>query len=200
MAYSDGEAKGIVAVIEMKKRIAALENEIIALKAETRHGMYSKSRYDQCLSNLLSELERTGYQPNGLQMKYREKPAPDIDWQELEWAVCDALLHQGTIIAWPGDGVSCVAQMIAGQAERAETAEAERDRLREAIGKHIQSGTCGSSQNLKAALAAKGNPTKTVVGTAESSTCPNCTAPHFVTDTAICVNCGGPIKVAAKGE
>ena len=126
--------------MEPLKRIAALEAEIIALKAETRHGMYSKSRYDQCLSNLLSELERTGYQPNGLQMKYREKPAPDIDWQELEWAVCDALLHQGTIIAWPGDGVSCVAQMIAGQAERAETAEAERDRLRDKISDFYLSG------------------------------------------------------------
>lgn len=115
------QAKLIFERDEARERVKELEQE--ADISITGGGMYSQERYDQCLETKDNALGDMGYASGKLQLKYREHPAPDINWDELEWAVCDALLNEGTIIAWPGDGVSCVAQMINAQHERAITAE-----------------------------------------------------------------------------
>lgn len=50
----------------------------------------------------------------------------------LEPAIIDALAR-GCVHAWPGDGVGCVANMIWAALDRAERAEVENARLREAL-------------------------------------------------------------------
>ena len=48
-------------------------------------------------------------------------PAMEVfNMRDCETAILDALIHQGGIIAWNGDGVGCVSQMV-------ETAYRERD-------------------------------------------------------------------------
>jgi hypothetical protein len=74
-----------------------------------------------------------GCKQGELQARWRQgKQAPDANGNELEWAICDALL-MGGIIAYPGDGVGCVARIVEHHLKRAEAAEAENARLREAL-------------------------------------------------------------------
>ncbi len=80
-----------------------------------------------------------GLEPNELQMKWREQPPPNkAEGNELEDAVVDALVEQGPTVAWSGDGVSCVSQMIESQMARAEAAEALNKEMAEAIHEFIE--------------------------------------------------------------
>lgn len=71
------------------------------------------------------ELIASDIAPNELQMRYRNTSSPVTkrNSHEQECAVIDALVEQGGIAAWHGDGVGCVAQMIDAQMVRAEKAE-----------------------------------------------------------------------------
>lgn len=76
---------------------------------------------------------RYGLQPGELQHQWRKGLRSDRS--ELEWAIVDALA-MGCITAWPGDGVSCAAQIVTAQMDRADDAlarlaatTAERDAL-----------------------------------------------------------------------
>jgi hypothetical protein len=76
--------------------------------------------------------ERRGFKEGELQWLWRN---PDCfnrkyDYGEVVDAICDALTREGQT-AWPGDGTSCVEQMIRLQWERAERAEAELERLKQ---------------------------------------------------------------------
>lgn len=57
------------------------------------------------------------------------RPPESLD--ECTTATLEALILQGGINAWDGDGVSCVAQMIWAMHKRAEKAEAEVKRLKD---------------------------------------------------------------------
>lgn len=63
-----------------------------------------------------------GYEPGQLQAKWRTDPPPfaaTAEWfGEAEDAVLDALVIEGGIAAWPGDGTSCVMQIIEAFAKR----------------------------------------------------------------------------------
>lgn len=86
--------------------------------------------------HIFAELRRLGYQPNENSMA---PPGTDLKTVSAQWrircgeapksmqectvAVLEALVIQGWIPAHDGDGVSCVAQMIWAQHQRAEKAE-----------------------------------------------------------------------------
>jgi hypothetical protein len=63
------------------------------------------------------ELKILGYEPNELQIKFRDG---FFNVKLVEFAIVDALTEQGCIDAWRGDGVACVAQMIEAQAKEVE--------------------------------------------------------------------------------
>lgn len=76
-----------------------------------------------------------GATPGLYQWHWRVQPPPQYDAHLAELAIIDALIEQGGCVAWHGDGVGCVAQMIEAQAIRAEKAEAEVVRLKELLRK-----------------------------------------------------------------
>jgi hypothetical protein len=67
-----------------------------------------------------ADTRRHGAEPGLLQWKWRgfdpKNPMPQYDpvihSYEMETAIIDALVFQGGIDAWPGDGVSCVKQIV----------------------------------------------------------------------------------------
>lgn len=69
--------------------------------------------------------ERLGFKEGELQWLWRTKECFNRKYNsdEVVAAICDALTREGQS-AWPGDGTSCVEQMIRLQWERAEKAEA----------------------------------------------------------------------------
>jgi hypothetical protein len=77
------------------------------------------------------ETERLGFKEGELQWLWRNSDCfkRKYDMNEVVAAICDALTREGQT-AWPGDGTSCVEQMIRLQWERAEKAEAELAALR----------------------------------------------------------------------
>jgi hypothetical protein len=78
-----------------------------------------------------TDSERFGFKEGELQMLWRGPGcfARKYDTGEVVAAICDALTREGQT-AWPGDGTSCVEQMVRLQWERAEKAEAELAELR----------------------------------------------------------------------
>lgn len=77
------------------------------------------------------ETRRYGFEPGLLQWLWRGRDCftRKYDSGEVIAAICDALTREGQT-AWPGDGTSCVEQMIRLQWDRAEKAEAEVARLK----------------------------------------------------------------------
>lgn len=59
---------------------------------------------------------------------------PPKSMDECTLATLEALILQGGIVAWDGDGVSCVAQMVWAQHRRAEKAEVELAELKKKVG------------------------------------------------------------------
>lgn len=80
---------------------------------ESLHGKFDEQQ--KVIGNMTAQY---GFEPGGLQMAWRAGHRTDP--RELEAAICDAL-WTGTVYAWPGDGVSCVAQIVQAQMHRAET-------------------------------------------------------------------------------
>lgn len=77
-------------------------------------------------------LKAENLSPGDLQWKYRihpEKFEPRLG----ELAICDAIIEQGGYIVYPGDGVSCAAQMIEEQWFRANKLQNELDELKRKI-------------------------------------------------------------------
>ena len=64
-------------------------------------------------------VEARGYQDGELQLKWRTAPPETYDPREAEDAILEALNREG-VIAWPGDAVSCVEQIVTAQAKRAD--------------------------------------------------------------------------------
>jgi hypothetical protein len=62
------------------------------------------------------------------QIQIRNGRSPKSE-EECMIAVLEALILQGCVIAWPGDGTSCVAQMIWAMHKRAEKTEKELAKL-----------------------------------------------------------------------
>lgn len=73
-----------------------------------------------------ADTERFGFKEGELQWLWRipECFGRKYNSGEVVAAICDALTREGQT-AWPGDGTSCVEQMIRLQWDRAEKAEAE---------------------------------------------------------------------------
>ena len=75
-----------------------------------------------CLLEAVRRAREHGCEPGKLQWKWRTEPPPyraDQEWnRECVAAILDALNHEG-VVAWDGDAVSCVAQIIAAYAQRA---------------------------------------------------------------------------------
>jgi hypothetical protein len=75
-----------------------------------------------------------------LQMQWRDGLRSDRS--ELEYAICDALA-QGCIHAWPGDGVSCVAQIVDAKQREIDAIRAEVKAARKegsATHRHVKTG------------------------------------------------------------
>ena len=78
-----------------------------------------RARHRQALKQHCSDVL-----PGEYQSRWRYDPvATTRDIGLLTLAVCDALIEQGSVAAWPGDGVACVVQMLDAQMQRAERAE-----------------------------------------------------------------------------
>lgn len=60
--------------------------------------------------------------------RWRNWKGTPFDMQDVSVGICEALTQNG-VIAWNGDGVSIVAQMVEAGHRRAEKAEKERDEL-----------------------------------------------------------------------
>jgi hypothetical protein len=93
---------------------------------------------------IYTALRRLGYEPTGrsfaktdadlrkqsAQWRLRQFDEVPKDMEEVEWALMEALVIQGSCQVWRGDGLCCAAQMVWAQHERAKIAGAEVDRLR----------------------------------------------------------------------
>lgn len=66
-------------------------------------------------------VERYDMKPGDLQWAWRQ--GQRTDRREIEWAIVDALA-MGCVVAYPGDGVGCAAQIVTAQMDRAEAATA----------------------------------------------------------------------------
>lgn len=78
-----------------------------------------------------------GYEPRGLQWKWRNDPPKTYRPGEPTAAVVDALVHEG-IEAWPGDGTGCVAQIIEKLHGLWQQAEARADKMQEWVSRLIE--------------------------------------------------------------
>jgi hypothetical protein len=90
-------------------------------------------RYQGCKTDLEN---RPSYRQNIQYDPYRqpEKLPAEFDYAEVTSAVLDALINQGGCIAWDGDGVGCVVDIIRTYHQRWRQAQAEVDRLQADIG------------------------------------------------------------------
>lgn len=100
---------------------------------------------DQRRQEILNRLKRNGFEyelvkhekygswdemkPYSPQWHIRQGNAPK-DLDECVMATLEALILQGSVPAWDGDGVSCVAQMVWAQHQRALRAEKELEELK----------------------------------------------------------------------
>jgi hypothetical protein len=89
-------------------------------------------------------LRRLGYEPTGksfaesesalrkqsAQWRLRQDDEAPKSMEEVEWALMEALIIQGSCQVWRGDGLSCAAQIVWAQHRRAGKAKAEIVRLR----------------------------------------------------------------------
>ena len=78
---------------------------------------YPGNSLENCAKNIEQQLEQRGFEPGLYQTTWREWgafPENEIEYnsQDCMLAILDALIHQGGIAAWCGDGTSCVQQMI----------------------------------------------------------------------------------------
>lgn len=102
-------------------KVAELERKLQSL---TPNGMHPHTEWLMRMQEQSRlRVRQLGFEPNQLQMAYRAIP-PLYDRKFTEAAIVDALVEQGGIPAWTGDGVGCVAQMIDAHAHRADRAEA----------------------------------------------------------------------------
>jgi hypothetical protein len=108
-----------------------LEAEAKRLRAEIEKG-YSdiyktQLRYRE---SAREATKRYGFEEGELQWLWRNSGCftRKYDIGEVVAAICDALTREGCT-AWPGDGTSCVEQMIRLQWDRAQAAEAELARI-----------------------------------------------------------------------
>ena len=91
------------------------------------------SLYDELRKQNTERCARYGLKPGELQARWRGLgPGAPISvvnspafTQEAEHAILDALVEQGGVSAWSGDGTSCVAQIVRNIAEQAEQRQAE---------------------------------------------------------------------------
>jgi len=72
-----------------------------------------------CADSIRWALDEKGFKPGYYQAEWRDwcngKTDFDIEYgdgRDCMLAVLDALIHQGGVAAWAGDGTSCVTQMI----------------------------------------------------------------------------------------
>lgn len=85
---------------------------------EARHMVLARSDYVANYGNYVKPV----MSENSLQWQWRVDPNRPWDYHAATTAVLDALVIQGGIVAWDGDGVGCVVQMIEAQWNRAEQA------------------------------------------------------------------------------
>jgi hypothetical protein len=104
-----------------------------ALPAAGETDLYK--RLDAAREQVFASLRRLGYEPTveqwansteemkkkSAQYRLRDKTEAPKSFEEVTAAVLEALIVQGGFVVHDGDGVSCVAQMIWAQHERAET-------------------------------------------------------------------------------
>lgn len=100
--------------------------------------------------SLDAQLAAKGFTRGSYQAVYRgmrdgawtPKAVDKYDSRDAMLAILDALIHQGSITAWPGDGTSCVEQMLA-------LVYAERDTLRTSLDAAIRDLERSERQRLK---------------------------------------------------
>lgn len=90
------------------------------------------SRRDFYRQEAIRRTKARGYEEGQLQWKWRTDPPKTYDTREVEDAILDALNREG-VVAWSGDGVGCVEQIVRAQAERAQRAEDKLAVLRAAL-------------------------------------------------------------------
>lgn len=88
--------------------------------------------------NIALRAHAFGFKPDELQGSWRSKPERPWIHGEVDAAVLDALITQGHIPAWSGDGVECVVQMIEAQWRRAETYKAQVAEARASGGREMR--------------------------------------------------------------
>lgn len=74
-----------------------------------------------CKENIEWRLKDKGFEPGHYQAEWRDfGKGQEIEYNEADCmlAVLDALIHQGGVAAWAGDGTGCVTQMIEYAYER----------------------------------------------------------------------------------
>lgn len=68
---------------------------------------------DTCRKAIEAALAAKGYKPGWYQWEWRNgTPVKEAEYNDCMLAVLDALINQGSVAAWAGDGTSCVVQMI----------------------------------------------------------------------------------------
>jgi hypothetical protein len=81
----------------------------------TLHEKYGFAATQQSYAKYAAEIvTQLGYEPGQLQWKWRSPDNFDFPKNEIIPAILDALCREGCV-AWPGDGTSCVEQMITRQ-------------------------------------------------------------------------------------
>jgi hypothetical protein len=116
--------------------------EILAAIAEARaqgRPILSAAEYTKAIKHNWGE--RWGLEQGKLQWAWRQ--GERTDERELEDAICDAL-QMGGILAHPGDGVSCAAQIASYWMRRALKAEA---RIDEALSRGLSDGAFATNGN-----------------------------------------------------
>lgn len=84
-----------------------------------------------------------GVEPRSLQWKWRELDPPRFEdrqewYQECSAALLDALVNEGGIPAWDGDGLSCAVQIVEAYAKRLADAERRDNAARDLYAKAKQ--------------------------------------------------------------
>lgn len=74
---------------------------------------------EECRKKFNEDLKRQfGLEPCKLQAKWRNMPEPikelpkEFPWEEIEAALLDAFINEGSATAWRGDGSSCAVQIV----------------------------------------------------------------------------------------
>jgi hypothetical protein len=103
---------------------------------------WEEGEWQRAVDEIYRSLEWLGYKPTrdnladvnaSAQWRLRQIGEKPKSYDDVEIALMEALVIQGSCKVWRGDGLACAGQIVWAQHRRAEKAEAERDALVKAL-------------------------------------------------------------------